>query len=141
MHAAELLTLAGQTGVLNESANLRHLIHEVRSGVAVELVDELIASGRLSLAEIDHTVLPRKTLAHRRKLGRLSAEQSDRLLRVVRILALAEDTFANTEKAHTWLRRATHVLDDERPLDLLDTEAGARQVELLLGRIAHGIAA
>jgi len=141
MHATELLTLAGQTSGLYEGPALRHLIHEVRSGVAVAVVDELIASGRLNLAEIDRTVLPRKTLAHRRKLGRLSPEQSDRLLRVVRILALAEETFANTRKAHLWLRRPTRVLAGERPIDLLDTEAGARQVEVLLGRTGHGIAA
>lgn len=141
MQVTELFTLASQTSALNESPALRQLIREVRSGVAVAVVDELIASGRLSLAEIDRAILPRKTLAHRRKLGRLSPEQSDRLLRVVRILALAEETFANAEKARIWLRRATRVLGDERPLDLLDTEAGARQVELLLGRIGHGIAA
>ncbi|MEZ5593582.1 MAG: antitoxin Xre/MbcA/ParS toxin-binding domain-containing protein [Gammaproteobacteria bacterium] len=140
MHATELHRLAGQTSGLHEGPALRHLIYEVRSGVAVAVVDELIASGR-RLAEIDRTVLPRKTLAHRRKLGRLSPEQSDRLLRVVRILALAEETFANAGKAHLWLRRPTQVLAGERPIDLLDTEAGARQVEMLLGRIGHGIAA
>jgi uncharacterized protein (DUF2384 family) len=32
-------------------------------------------------------------------------------------------------------------LAGERPLDLLDTDEGAREVETLLGRISHGIAA
>jgi uncharacterized protein (DUF2384 family) len=33
------------------------------------------------------------------------------------------------------------VLGGQAPLDLLDTDAGARAVETLLGRIAYGIAA
>jgi putative toxin-antitoxin system antitoxin component (TIGR02293 family) len=63
------------------------------------------------------------------------------LLRVLRILALAEETFANRDKAHLWLRCSTQALAGERPLDLLDTAQGCREVETLLGRIAHGIAA
>ena len=92
-------------------------------------------------AELDKVVLPRKTLANRRKVGTLTAEQSDRLLRVARVVAMAEETFGNQQKAAAWLRRPTSPLAGERPLDLLDTDEGAREVETLLGRIAHGIAA
>ena len=86
-------------------------------------------------------VLPRKTLANRKKLGALTAEQSDRLLRVARVIAAAEDTFGGKEKAGAWLRRRTTALAGEQPLDMLDTEEGAREVETLLARIGHGIAA
>ena len=90
---------------------------------------------------MDRIVLPRKTLANRRKLDTLTPEQSDRLLRVARVIAAAEETFGSREKAGTWLRRPTSALTGESPLDLLDTDEGAREVETLLGRIAHGIAA
>jgi putative toxin-antitoxin system antitoxin component (TIGR02293 family) len=85
--------------------------------------------------------MSRKTLHHRRKLSRLTAEQSDRLIRVVRILALAEETFGSHEKAAAWLRRPTHALSEGPPLALLDTDEAGRMVEQLLGRIGHGIAA
>ena len=101
----------------------------------------ILDSGRLIPGELDQIVLPRKTLAHRRKLGTLTSEQSDRLMRVLRLLAAAEETFGNREKAATWLRRPTAALAGKRPLDLLDTNEGAREVETLLGRISHGIAA
>lgn len=117
------------------------LVDAVRAGLPVALVDEAIASGRLSVAELDRLALPRKTLAHRRGIGRLSPEQSDRLVRILRIIAEAETVFGAREKAATWLRRPTTALDGAAPLELLDTEVGARQVETLLGRIAHGIAA
>jgi putative toxin-antitoxin system antitoxin component (TIGR02293 family) len=74
-------------------------------------------------------------------LGRLTAEQSDRLARILRVVETAEQTFGDPAKAHTWLRRPTAALDDEAPLELLDTDIGAREVETLLTRIAHGIAA
>jgi len=86
-------------------------------------------------------VLPRKTLAHRERIGTLTTDQSDRLLRVARVLAAAEEVFGSDAKAHQWLRRPTSVLSNEVPLELLDTEEGAREVEIVLGRIAHGIAA
>ena len=93
------------------------------------------------LAELDRLAIPRKTLAHRRAKGRLTPDQSDRLVRILRVVEEAEVTFADRTRAGLWLRRPTTALGGEAPLDLLDTEVGARQVETLLGRIAHGIAA
>ncbi|MBS0562365.1 MAG: DUF2384 domain-containing protein, partial [Proteobacteria bacterium] len=78
---------------------------------------------------------------NRRKAGTLTPEQSDRILRLARILAAAEETFGAQDKAARWLRRPTAPLGGEAPLDRLDTDQGAREVENLLGRIAHGIAA
>lgn len=117
------------------------LIRMVRAGLPVTAIHALVQSGRLSRSETDRVVLPRKTLAHRERIGTLTADQSDRLLRVARVLAAAEEVFGDRGTAHAWLRRATTALRGEVPLDLLDTEEGAREVEILLGRIAHGIAA
>jgi putative toxin-antitoxin system antitoxin component (TIGR02293 family) len=117
------------------------LVRLVRRGLPVGAVQFVLDSGRLSLAEMDRIVLPRKTLTNRRKLGTLTPEQSDRLVRVARVLAVAEETFGSREKAAVWLRRPTTVLGGEYPLQVLDTDEGAREVETLLGRIAHGVAA
>jgi putative toxin-antitoxin system antitoxin component (TIGR02293 family) len=113
----------------------------VRDGLPVSVVDQVLADGRLSAAELDRLALPRKTLAHRRTLGSLTPEQSDRLSRLLRVVEEAEITFGDRAKAHAWLRRPTALLDNETPLDRLDTDIGTRQVEALLGRIAHGIGA
>ncbi len=117
------------------------LIAAIRAGLPVSAVDEALASGRVTAAEIDRLAIPRKTLAHRRAKGRLTPEQSDRLVRILRIVSEAEATFDDRARAGAWLRRPTTALGGEAPIDLLDTEVGARQVETLLGRIAHGIAA
>jgi putative toxin-antitoxin system antitoxin component (TIGR02293 family) len=113
----------------------------VRRGLPVAAAQFMIDTGRLTSAEMDRVVMPRKTLANRRKLGMLTPDQSDRLVRVARILAAAEETFGSREKAGLWLRRSTAPLAGERPMDMLDTDEGTREVETLLGRIAHGIAA
>jgi putative toxin-antitoxin system antitoxin component (TIGR02293 family) len=112
----------------------------LRQGFALDVVDDALANGKLSLAELDRLVLPRKTLSHRRILGSLTPDQSDRLSRVLRMIAEAEATFGDPAKAHTWLRRANQLLDGETPLNRLDTDFGTRQVEAILGRIAHGLA-
>jgi len=110
----------------------------VRQGLPIDVIDQAIESGRISLVELDRLVLPRKTLSHRRTLGNLTADQSDRLSRLLRVIEEAEITFGNATKAHTWLRQKSALLDNEAPLDRLDTDIGTRQVEAILGRIAHG---
>lgn len=112
----------------------------VRKGLPVTVVDEILDSGAITSAEL-HEVLPRKTLSNRRATGILTPDQSDKLIRVARVIARAEQTFGSPEKAHMWLRRPTTPLKGEEPMKLLDTEAGARQVEDLLTKIDHGIAA
>ena len=121
--------------------NRRAAIDATRRGIPVALVDRLVKSGRLTLAEIDLVVLPRKTLSHRRTLGALTPEQSDRLVRVVGAIAAAEQTLGSQEKAARWLRRPSAALEGDTPLSLLDTGEGAKEVEHLLARIDHGLAA
>lgn len=133
--------VGGQAVIGRPISTSRELIDAVRSGLPVRAIEHLIESGRMTLAEIDLAVLPRKTLSHRRKIGTLTMEQSDRLIRAARVIAEAEETFGSQEKAGKWLRRPTAALDGEKPIALLDTSEGAAQVEALLGRIAHGIAA
>lgn len=142
MVALTALDVVGGQAVLGRpAASSRDLIAAVRHGFPVRTIEHVIESGRMTLAEIDELVLPRKTLSHRRKIGTLTTEQSDRLMRAARVIAEAEVTFGSQDKAGAWLRRPTTALDGEKPLALLDTGEGAAQVEALLGRIAHGIAA
>lgn len=140
-HQVSPIDIVGGAAVIGDAATGLDLVALVRRGLPTEAVQFVLDTGRLTLAELDRVVLPRKTLANRRKLGTLTPEQSDRLLRVARVLAAAEETFASREKAGVWLRRPTSALAGEAPLDLLDTSEGVHAVETLLGRIAHGIAA
>ncbi len=75
-----------------------------------------------------------------RETDPMTPEQSERALRAARLIAAAGETFGSHEKAAIWLRRRTTALAGDTPLDLLATNEGTRKVEMLLGRIEHGIA-
>jgi putative toxin-antitoxin system antitoxin component (TIGR02293 family) len=139
---ATLINAVGGDDVVrrNVSSGL-DVVHLIRHGLPVSAVDELMKTFGLERDEIDRIVIPRKTLSHRRRLLKLTPQQSERVLRVARVLSFAGETFGTTSKAMTWLRRPTRPLEGEAPLFLLDTEEGAQLVERLLGQIGHGIAA
>ncbi len=140
--AAEVIQALGGREVVHQGVTTGlDLVQLVRRGLPVEAVDRLMATFGVTGEELDRVVIPRKTLYHRRKIGTLSTEQSERVLRVARVLTIATETFGSAGKAMQWVRRRTRPLGGEAPLTLLDTEEGAHLVENLLGRIAHGIAA
>lgn len=98
--------------------------------------------GRLGLSVPETAAvlrMPARTLARRRSSRKLAADESDRLYRLARVAAQAVGVFGTEEKASTWLRRPNRALNHEPPLHLLDTDLGTRQIEDVLGRIAHGV--
>lgn len=83
--------------------------------------------------------MPQRTIARRKKEQRLRADESDRLLRLARVVAQAAQTLGSEEKAVKWLRRPNRALGNQVPLEILDNDIGALQVDEVLGRIAHGV--
>jgi putative toxin-antitoxin system antitoxin component (TIGR02293 family) len=101
-----------------------------------------LAQAGLTEQEIERFVIPQRTRRHRAdKKQPLTIEESDRAVRLVRTQTLAEDTFGSKEKANVWLRRPLSELNGETPLDIAQTEAGARVIETILAKIAWGAAA
>jgi putative toxin-antitoxin system antitoxin component (TIGR02293 family) len=47
--------------------------------------------------------------------------------------------FESRQAAREWLRAPAVALQGESPLEYLDTEIGAREVENILGRLEHGV--
>jgi putative toxin-antitoxin system antitoxin component (TIGR02293 family) len=94
----------------------------------------------LERKEIDAVILPLRTLQHRRSRGeKLTVEESDRVLGLMRVLSLAEEVYSRPERALAWLRRANPRLKGHVPLMLLKTSVGSRMVEQLLGQISEGM--
>jgi putative toxin-antitoxin system antitoxin component (TIGR02293 family) len=113
-----------------------------REGFPLAVLQELVERAVLLPAELYRWIIPRRTLAHRQKRKqRLSREESDRVSRVARIYALALETLGEEEKAKRWLRRPLRQFRGRTPMEMLETDLGAHQVEVLLGRIGHGLAA
>src|SRR5215831_15270510 len=83
--------------------------------------------------------ISRSTLQRRKAAGRLSPDESDKVIRYSRLLQQATDLFGNVEKARAWLKHPQFGLGGAVPLDYATTEAGAREVENLLGRMKYGV--
>jgi putative toxin-antitoxin system antitoxin component (TIGR02293 family) len=116
------------------------LARRVSEGIPLSVLAEVVDAGVLTRDEVTRLIVPRRTLAHRkRRREHLSPEESDRLARVLDLHDTALRTFDDAEKASAWLRTPNRALSGEIPLDLVVTSTGARLVEDALLRIEHGI--
>jgi putative toxin-antitoxin system antitoxin component (TIGR02293 family) len=102
------------------------------------VIQRLLEMG-LSREEVHSVIIPARTLQHRRsRKERLTVEESDRVIRALRVLSAAEGVYESRERALQWLRRPNPRLNDRSPISLLKTDTGARIVEELLGQIDEG---
>jgi putative toxin-antitoxin system antitoxin component (TIGR02293 family) len=117
------------------------LAQVVRNRLPLAALKGLSHAG-LTEQEIELFVIPQRTRRHRAdKKQPLTVEESDRAVRLLRTQSLAEETFGDKDKANSWLRRPLTELGHETPLAVAQTEAGARVIETILGKIAWGAAA
>jgi putative toxin-antitoxin system antitoxin component (TIGR02293 family) len=63
----------------------------------------------------------------------------DAMERIARVIAQAEKTFGDVEFAGKWLTYPNPSLGDHIPIEMSETDAGARKVETILTRIAYGV--
>ena len=105
--------------------------------VAVDVIDRLSAHG-LKVDELSF-IIPRRTLTHRRQHHeRLSSDESDKAIRLAKILAQAAAAFGDQDKAMHWLRGAKQRFGGKSALDMVSTEHGARLVEEALVQLDEG---
>ena len=84
----------------------------------------------LTFTEVGVLVIPPRTLKHRKAKGeRLTTEETERFLRVIRVLEWGERVFGDRDKLFRWLRSADELMDNRTSMSLLATESGAKRVE------------
>jgi putative toxin-antitoxin system antitoxin component (TIGR02293 family) len=111
----------------------------IREGFPQQVLKEIARSAGITLGELAASLdLSARSLQRRRREGRLARFESDRVYRLVRIVALAKHYLGDDQAATRWLKRPNRALGGQIPLGLIDTEPGARAVENVLGRIAYG---
>lgn len=140
IHAARVADMMGGERTLGRSIrNVGDLRHAVEDGLPVTALDHVVrhvSRDDRSAAELKHRIIPRTTL--RRRL-RLDPEESQRLERLARMAALAEQVWENADLAHEFLTSPQPQLEDERPVDLAHSDLGTRQVETLLMKIEYAL--
>jgi putative toxin-antitoxin system antitoxin component (TIGR02293 family) len=142
--AREPSTLANAVRLLGVRKTVRSpldLVPVIRKGLplaALEAVARRAALTPMSTAE--SLGISRRTIARRKqKRERLDENESERVVRLARILAEVERVLG--ERGLAWLKRPCRALGGSVPLSMLDTDVGASAVLDELGRIDHGILA
>ncbi len=111
-----------------------------RRGLPAAAVDSIAKGVGLSQAELCRLLaISERTLIRRKKEGRLSSDESAKVLRVARVVHRAIAVFENRAKALEWLKSPNRALGSASPLSLLDTDLGAEAVLDTLGQIEHGV--
>jgi putative toxin-antitoxin system antitoxin component (TIGR02293 family) len=124
-----------------KTLQLPELIAVVEKGFAWATFERFRAMTGLTAEQLgEMTALPRRTLARRKNEGRLSSEESDRLVRAARVYGRALRLFdGRSEDATAWLTTPNMALGGTTPLEMMRTDIGARAVEQVIGRAEHGV--
>jgi putative toxin-antitoxin system antitoxin component (TIGR02293 family) len=136
---AVIAELGGKRTLGRALSNARDMRQAIRDGFPPAVVEELMRSSGLTLKELAGSLdLSPRSLQRRRRSGKLARYESDRLYRLARLVAIANEYLGDPERARNWLKHPNRALGGLSPVAAIDTELGARQVENLLGRIAYG---
>jgi putative toxin-antitoxin system antitoxin component (TIGR02293 family) len=135
--ARRVKSVAKPTGFAEEA---RPFLHEdIVRGVPARRVQELIDQDVLP-AKAVYRVVPERTFKRRlAKRGALKSSEADAVARLLRVTEAAIKAFGDVDFARRYLSLPVPVLGDKIPLELAETDAGAREVEAALGRFMHGI--
>ena len=117
------------------------LIRKLQTGLSFRALESFSSASSIPISEIGNTMqVPERTLARRRVAGRLSSEESEKLLRLSHIFEQAVGLFEGDVKAAVaWLKSPKRALGYKAPLTYAGTEIGARQGEDLIGRLEQGV--
>ncbi|SFQ98422.1 MULTISPECIES: antitoxin Xre/MbcA/ParS toxin-binding domain-containing protein [unclassified Enterobacter] len=117
------------------------LIHMLNQGLPVSVLDTIHEWTQMSKSDILRvTGLNERNIARRKSAGTvLTADESERIARLIRVVDATVHYFGNKQDAWNWLKKPVRGLGDATPLSLIATESGAIEVLDLLGRLEHGV--
>ena len=141
MPAADIVELLGGQKVLKRKISNAMELHErILMGLPYAAFDSVRTALRLTREEAATAIgIPERTLVRRKKEKKFTAPESDRLLRLARVAALAVQIFGTEENAAQWMKKPNFALGSRTPFELLETDAGVKAVEDVLWHIAYGI--
>jgi putative toxin-antitoxin system antitoxin component (TIGR02293 family) len=138
--STQLLDILGIPGSTSSSLAIDSA-EVVRQGLSIESFKRVANYYQLSDAQMSKVVgTSVRTIVRLQKEDKpLNPNWSDRLYRLARVAAQAQDVFESADTATSWLKRPNRGLNGHAPVELLDTDAGTEQVVALLDRIEYGV--
>ncbi|MFZ5671204.1 MAG: antitoxin Xre/MbcA/ParS toxin-binding domain-containing protein [Pseudomonadota bacterium] len=129
----------------HEAATTMSSVREVSSGLPLAVAERLSSAIAPGDAAFKYRFVPKPTYTRRKAKGPsavLSGDESERVVRISRIWALAQAVWGAADPARRFMLSPHMLLDGQPPLDVaLSGELGGKLVEEILGRLAHGTAA
>jgi len=124
-----------------KAPSLVALIDKVEEGLPFEAFERLARLLNNSAGDLAQRLrIPARTLQRRKRSGVLSVEESERLLRLSRIVQASFELFEDDHKAAiAWLGRENRGLAGQTPLEMSSTELGGEEVLNLIGRLEYGV--
>ncbi len=119
--------------------DLRETVDAGLSTDALEHTIRHLAGKGAAALDLKHRIVPKTTL--QRCGNTLNSESSQRLERLARMVALAEEVWEDASLAHEFLTSAQPQLGGDRPVDLSRSDLGTRQVEDLLFKLEYSLPA
>jgi putative toxin-antitoxin system antitoxin component (TIGR02293 family) len=118
------------------------LIDQIDRGLPMTAVDRLAREVAPDDRTFKYHFVSRPTYARRKAqspVGRLSRDESARLVRFARLWDLALKVWKGEDAARAFLQRPHMLLDGRTPLTvILSGEVGGQMVEDILGRLLYG---
>lgn len=133
---------AGGRIAKNQNVAAGQTTHEViQRGIPYSALESFLAVSQLPQRDVLTVAdISPRTLQRRKAEGRLTPVESDRLWRVTHLYRLTVEMFEGSfSDATKWLTSPCRGLGGRTPLEFAQTEAGAREVENLIGRLEHGV--
>lgn len=124
-----------------EPVDTVRLLKQLQAGLKYRALEQFQINADLSTEQVADLVQIRpRTLSRRKEQGRLMPDESDRLVRASRVFGRALELFeGDAPSARRWLLSPQLALGGAAPLTIARTDAGAREVEDLVGRLEHGV--
>lgn len=118
------------------------LINAIQKGFSVDSINRLNAElGWSKMALLEIMGINERSFARRKaENGLLKTDESERVARLIRIVDAATDLFEGDRSAALdWIRRPAPALGGVPPVEMLASEAGALEVNRLIGRLEYGV--
>jgi putative toxin-antitoxin system antitoxin component (TIGR02293 family) len=130
-------TSSSATGFAEDAQPFVH--DDIVRGIDARDVQNLIDQDVLDAKSV-YRVIPERTFLRRLTTRTpLKVSEGDAIARLLRVTKAAHKTFDKDDFARQWLRLPNPALNNRVPIELAETDAGAREVEDVIGRIAYGL--
>jgi len=112
-------------------------VKNIRIGIAADSIYRVADYAEIPITDVANALHINTRTISRRKGGRLSSEESEKVIRMGRVMERTSEVFG--EGGIEWIKQPNKALGGQTPLSLLDTDIGTESVLDTLGRIEHGV--